>query len=66
MINIYEMYMTMIRNGINKKSIKELESIKEVINLMPMKYFIEEKITLTQAKELTDMIEENIKLIEGE
>ncbi len=66
MLDIYEMYMIMIRNGINKKSIKDLESIKEVINLMPMKYFIEEKISLTQAKELTDMIEDNIKLMKGE
>lgn len=66
MINIYEMYMTMIRNANNKKSIKELESIKEVINLMPMKYFIEEKMSLTEAKELTDMIEENIRIMEGE
>lgn len=65
MINVFEMYMTMIRNAYNKKSIKELEAIKEVINLMPMKYFIEEKITLTQAKSLTDLIDTNIEIIGG-
>ena len=63
MINVYEMYMGMIRNAYNKRSVKELEAIKEVIHLMPMKYFINEKISLTQAKELTDLINTNIEMI---
>lgn len=62
---LYNMYKTMIKNAYNKRSIEELKVIKEVMDLTPMYYIINNKISLSQLKELVDLIDSNIEMIGG-
>lgn len=68
-----EMFMMMIRNSYNKKDInkteegiKELEAIKKFIELLPMKYVIEGKISMSDLERLEYLIDTNIKMMESE
>lgn len=60
---LYNMYKTMIKNAYNKRSVEELKVIKEVMDLTPMYYIMTDKISLSQLKELTDLIDSNIEMI---
>lgn len=64
-----EMYLTMIRNAFEKRSIAELEAIKEVINLTPMKYIMSEELNIAVAENLIEIIDtkiDTIKMMESE
>lgn len=60
---LYEMYKTMIKNAYNKRSVEELKAIKEVVDLTPMYYIMTNKISLSQTKELIDLVNDNIEMI---
>ena len=62
-MNLKEMYMSMIRNAYNNNSIDELESIKKVLELTPMKVIMDNQIDMTTIRDLEELINTNIVMI---
>lgn len=62
-MSLKEMYMSMIRNAYNNNSIEELESIKRVLELTPMKVIMDGQIDMTTIRDLEELINTNIVMV---
>ena len=63
---LYNMFIIMIRNAYNSKNIEDLLAIKKVIDLIPVKYIMDNNLTITQADYLKELIDVNIIIIKEE
>lgn len=57
-LNLYEMFITMIRNAYNKESISDLQAIKRAIELIPMYCIMNNAyISIGQIRDLEELID---------
>lgn len=63
-LSLHKMFLTMIRNNYNKQDIKGLQTIRETLDMIPMYMIMNNCIHITQIKDLQDLIDTNISMLE--